>query len=246
MLRSRIGRLRIRYYRLLVLFVILPIAFLLNCASVPKEIVELSYRTGQDIRSVQESYKMLIRQFYDQLRSNRLDYIEQEWAPLFIKIWLEEGRLIDVAKGEVVWSEEEADFVLPTAERKEQQLLSTVLTWAEEAIYTLEDKKSELLNPLNRQEDSLLVAVSAAMNQIIQANAAITAHLNSLREVQEIQDEALSALGIKDLRDKINITLSNASERAKSGLEDIRKADRIASKIEKGIEKITTELEGEK
>jgi len=208
-----------------------------GCASIPKEVVELSYRTGQDLRSIQESYDRLIHVFYEQLRAQRLRYLEDEWTPLFIQTWLKDGKLVEVARGEVVWSEEKEEFVIPSPEEKEGKLLYTVQTWAEQAVFEIEAKKSKLLGPLYAEEDSLRFSVSEAINQLIQANATVTAHLNSLRKVQEVQDDALSALGIKDLRDSINNSLASASHRASVALEGIRKADRFVTKVEKELNK---------
>ena len=51
------------------------------------------------------------------------------------------------------------------------------------------------------------------------------AHLNSIRKVQEVQDGVLSALGIRELRDKINDALIKASDEAAQYLYEIEKAD---------------------
>ena len=65
------------------------------------------------------------------------------------------------------------------------------------------------------------------------ANATITAHLNSLREVQEVQDQALQALHVKDLRDKINKALVTASDKAAGGLDKIKEADAKLEKLKR-------------
>lgn len=213
---------------------VLVCAFLLSlcwsCASVPKEVVELSYTTGRDMASLQISYDNLIHEFYEQLRDRRIDYLENSWTPLFVQGWVRDGKLVEVARGELVWSEDAETFVPSVPNTAEADLLQTVTTWADEAVYQIQRKKDSLLRPLDEEEAQLRRDVKEAFSRIASANATITAHLNSLRKVQEVQDDALRALNIEDLRDKINDALVNASDRAEQGLAEIRKADRTVNK----------------
>ena len=71
------------------------------------------------------------------------------------------------------------------------------------------------------------------------ANAAITAHLQSLEKTQKFQDETLSAMGIKDLRDQVNsglIRASNETQRTLDeldrGLKAVDKASELKRKLE--------------
>lgn len=210
---------------------------ILGCSTVPKEVVELSYRMGEDISAVQKSYKILIHTHFETLRGERIRYLNKEWTPRYIKGWIEDGRLVDVAKGTVVWSVEKEDFVKPLAGKEEEGLLATIRFWSVTAVKDIEDKKAELLAPLNKQEEQLSSWVDEAFNRLYRGNATITAHLNSLRKVQEVQDDALAALHLKDLRDKIDNDLVTASDRAKSGLEAVRKADGLVQEAEKKLQK---------
>ncbi len=208
-----------------------------GCSTVPKEVVELSYRMGDDISAVQKSYKILIHDHFESLRGERLRYLNEEWTPKYIRAWVEDGRLVDVAKGVVVWSEEKGDFVRPVAGKEEEGLLITIGFWSVAAIKEIEEKKTELLEPLNKQEDQLSSWVDEAFNRLYRGNATITAHLNSLRKVQEVQDDALAALNLKDLRDKINNELVTASDKAEAGLEAVRKADGLLGEAKKKLQK---------
>ena len=202
----------------------------------PKEVVELSYTTGQDIASLQTSYDNLIHEFYDQLRDRRLEYLNDTWTPHFIEKWIADGKLVEVAKGELVWSEEDEEFRAPTSGNAEQELLATVLTWADEAMFDIQQKRDSLLFPLDREESKLRREVREAFARIVQANATITAHLNSLRKVQEVQDDVLSALNVKELRDKIDDALVSASERANKALRQVKEADSRVSKIQEELQ----------
>jgi len=209
-----------------------------GCSTVPKEVVELSYRMGQDIQAIHNSYKALVHAHFEALRAERIRYLEDEWIPKYLQTWIRNGRLIEVAKGEIVWAETKEDFVPPTPSTADIELLSTIEDWSATAIQDIDDKKSRLIAPIDLQEQQLSSWVDDAFNRLYRGNAAITAHLNSLRKVQEVQDEALAALHCKDLRDKINDTLINASVLAKKELEEVRKTDGLAQEAKQLLPRI--------
>jgi hypothetical protein len=213
------------------LLIILPGLLLYSCSTVPKEVVELSYIIGEDISAIHQSYTELIHSHFEMLRQERIRYVDEEWAPLFIRKWIENGRLRDVVKGETVWSEEEETFVSPTAGKDEEELLNTVVFWSQATVDFISEKKAELTDTLYIQEDSLTAWVDDAFNRIYRGNATITAHLTSLREVQEVQDDLLSAFNLKNLRDKINNGLITISDKTKEGLDEVRKADGLIRKM---------------
>jgi len=219
------------------LLVIGLIAAVPGCATVPKEVVELSYRMGEDMSALQESYSTLVHQHFEALRKERVRYLDEEWIPAYLKAWIADGRLRDVAKGSVVWSEEKNDFVPPVPGKEEVGLLTTIGFWSQVAVKEIESKKSELLAPLNSQERQLSLWVNDAFSRLYRGNAAITAHLNSLRKVQEVQDNMLAALNLKDVRDKINNALATASDKAQQGLDEVRKADGLVQKANKMLPK---------
>lgn len=202
-----------------------------SCSTVPKEVVELSYRVGEDMASVHLSYTALIRTHFESFKKDRLRYLNDEYTPLFIKTWITDGRLRDIVKGNVVWSDDAGDFVKPSPGREEKELLESVTMWSQSAVEQIESKKTELLAPLDSSEALLQSLVDDAFNRLYRGNATITAHLNSLREVQEVQDSFLSALNVKDLRDKINNSLVQVSQEAQKGLDLVRKTDAEIQKV---------------
>lgn len=184
---------------------IVMILILVGCASVPKEVVELSYTVGQDLDTVHFSYKELIHTYFDNLRIQTIIFLETSWIPAFLKDYIQTGELVKIAR--------DSD---PTS------VLEGVQDWVEFALENIETKKRELIDPINSDEVALLKIVDEAFSNLIRANATITAHLNSLRKIQEVQDDALKALNLKELRDKINKALTGASDRAKKALEDLK------------------------
>ena len=196
-----------------------------GCASVPPEVVELSYTIGQDIREIERSYDALITSKFDALRQDRLSYLDNEWTPTYLKDFLEAGRMDDIAQGNVVWSESDEMFVSPTPGLEIQQRLETLLVWTQTAIEEIEGKRAELIDPLDDQEQRVRAEAAAAFDQILSSNAYVTAHLNSIKKVKDVQDQALGLLGAESGIAKLNQKIIDISNWADKGLEDIRKMD---------------------
>ncbi|MCX5795026.1 MAG: hypothetical protein NTY77_06000 [Elusimicrobia bacterium] len=209
-----------------------------GCASVPKEVVELSYAMGQDLDAVHRSYIALIHDRFERFRAERLRYFNERWKPTFVEAWIRDGRLTDIANGQVVWSGAEKKFVAPSGSQQKDQLLHSVQLWAVTAINGLDKKKRELMDPLDADEKSMIASVDDAFLRLSSANAAITAHLNSLRKVQEVQDEALQALKVKEIRDKLDQLIVTTSQNAQKGLEDVKTADQLLDKAQEEIQSL--------
>lgn len=196
-----------------------------GCATVPKDVVRLSYQLGEDIQSLQLSYDQLIHQYYTMLRNERRTYLDNEWYPRFLENWRETGELLAIAKGEKIWSVEQQQLIPTPSNASDQETLKTLQDWLDYALYAYEVKEDTLMASLDEDEAQLRLDVNSAFQQIVRANAAVTAHLNSIREVKEVQDAGMEALGIRELRDKINSTLISASQKAEQQLQQVREAD---------------------
>lgn len=181
---------------------------LLGCATVPKEVVELSYTVGQDLEALHLSYRTLIEVHFDGLRAQPVDFLEKRWIAAFLQDFMQSGQLIQIARGS-----------------DSMQVQEDVQAWVEVAIEIIEEKKRELLDPIDKDEKELLESVDEAFARVIRANATITAHLNSIRKVQEIRDDALRALNLNELRDRIDEGLASASQKAEAALEKLKELE---------------------
>lgn len=200
------------------------------CASIPKETVELSYQMGGDLQAVHEGYIKLIHERYDSFRAQRLDYLTQEWEPQFIANWVQDGHLVDVASGRLSWSTQQRKFVPPPlGADKQALLLSSVDLWSKTALKKIDQKRHSLLDPLDAQEKALTDNVNESFDRLYRENAAITVELNSLRKVQDVQDELLADAHAKGMRDQLDTLLTRASEKASQGLDAIKKADSLGN-----------------
>lgn len=199
-----------------------------GCATVPKETVELSYALGQDIDAIHASYRNLIHKHFDNLRSETDVFITNQWKPNYLSRFIKKGNLVLLASNQ--------DSV---------QAFEGVNAWVDIAIEAIETKRKELITPINKDEEAILSAVDDAFARIRRANETITAHLNSIRKVQEVQDNALKALNVKELRDQINDQLIKTSNNARSAIEKVAKADMVVRDVEDKKQSIIKRIKGE-
>jgi hypothetical protein len=184
------------------------------CAKVPPEVVRLSSVLGEDIVATQTSYQLLVTQHFDNLRTQANMFVDTRWRPVFIRRFIVDGKLMERVKD-------------PNSDKA----LNDIGDWALVAVETIEAKRRELLDPIDADEKTLRLAVDDAFNRMIQANNAVTAHLNSIREVSEFQDGILQAAGVRELRDKINDALIKSSDRAEQAIDAVAKADKVITNI---------------
>lgn len=196
-----------------------------GCATVPQETVELSYVMEENIAALKTSYIVLVNNHFDLLEKVRITYLENEWIPKFVEEWVANGRLLDIASGMVVWSDERNDFIQPERGMERQGLLSSTVFWAKAAVELIEERRQVLISPLEDQRKELLLVVEEEFDLLLRGNVAITAHLNSIRKVQEFQNKTFESLNIGDLKKEIDKRLLDISGYADQGLEAIRKAD---------------------
>ena len=190
---------------ILVGLIALALLGLSGCAKVPKEAIQLSYAVGADIQQLYTGYRKTVMFSFEQTRQRGLTVIDKRWPPVYLKSFVKKGKLVEFAQ-------------------KEQT--EAVEYWARQAIKDIDDKRQEFLVPLKEQEESLLADIDEAFSRTIRANAAVTAHLNSVLKVQDLQDDVLESVGLKDLRDKIDNGIVKASDFAASRTEEIEKATR--------------------
>ena len=158
---------------------------------------------GADIQQLQSGYRETIRFSFDQMRQSGLNTIENVWIPAYLDSFVHKGKLIEAAKA---GQTERVEF------------------WARLAIKEIDKKRREFFDPLQRREDALVAEVDAAFDRVLNANAAVTANLNSVLKVQHLQDQLADALGVSDVRNSINEAIVSASDWAARATNEINEA----------------------
>ncbi|MDQ1353731.1 MAG: hypothetical protein QG657_4038 [Acidobacteriota bacterium] len=76
----------------IIIIIVMMLGFI-SCATVPREVVDLSHTLGQDLSAIQTSYRQLIETYFESLRKQAEDFIQSEWAPVYLKKFIEKSEL---------------------------------------------------------------------------------------------------------------------------------------------------------
>ena len=180
------------------------------CATVPREVVELSHVMGADLDEVQRSHEALIRLHFADLRRRTDDFLVTQWQPAYLREFITEGNLTGLA-----------------TDPDPAVVLDGVSVWAEVALEEIQAKRALLIAPPDAQELELLDAVGDAFHRLRTGNATITAHLSSIRDVEAAQDSELARLGMGDLRRQLTEGLAEAARLTEEGIRAVAEAEGI-------------------
>lgn len=191
----------------------------------PAEIVTLSSSMEQQILSSQKSHIALAQSYFQVVRQQREDWIQTVWLQEFLKTFIKTGKLEETVRGEVVWDQFNEQFITPTAPYQDVQKFDTLMVWTGQVQKQLEKKRMELIAPLDSQEQELISKINATYAQLLSNNATITAHLASIKDVEDVQTRLLNKAGLDGLNDDITKTFSKISEESTKLNEKLSKAN---------------------
>jgi len=205
-----------------------------GCASIPQETVVLSKTIGTDIQELRISQTNLIRLYYGNISSDIDGLIDNVYRPFVINRVLSQeladyklgknsiyGNLTEAAKAD-------ADLEsINLAVNEMQNILDA-------ANLIIERKRSELLDPLENQRDSLLFLTERKYDNLISANSSLTGYLVSLTEIKKAQREAIGQLNLQDADLFITNNLVRSSELINKA---IKASAKIDSKSDEALDK---------
>ncbi|MCB5362144.1 hypothetical protein CSB62_12045 [Vibrio splendidus] len=184
--------------KLLTILLVL-ISFTGCTAKLPAEVVTLSSSMEQQILSLQKSQITLIQSYFHMVRQQREVWIQTVWLQEYLKTFIKTGMLEETVKGQVVWDNHNKRFTPPKAPYQDVQKFDTLMVWTEQVQKQLAKKREELLAPLNIQEQELIAKVNSSYAQLLANNATITAHLVSIKDVEDVQSRLLNDAGLDRL-----------------------------------------------
>jgi len=177
------------------LFLMTVVMLLNGCAGrVPGEVLDLSNTMGEDLKALHLSYRQLIVTHFNSLRRQTDAFIETRWMPTFIKDFISRGDLVQLVQ-------------TPLATQRD----ADVTEWVTAALDAVNQKRSQLMAPLEEEEKKLLDMVDSSFSLLAQANTKIYAHLKSLSKLNEPMEGGLNIHDLKGLREKINAGLAAAA-----------------------------------
>jgi hypothetical protein len=181
----------------LLLTFLLPLAA--GCASIPKESVELSVTVGRDLAALHVAHVALVKQYFDRMEADVNAFVDTQYRPYSIDRNMKDFDLV-------------GRITAPRA-KGGPDALEVMQVFVEELTADIEDQRRTLLAPIRAQRQEVLGALEEAYRRLQDAQAVLTAHLASVRKVREAQDEALAAVGLKDLQARVIDATAALSER---------------------------------
>ena len=192
------------------------------CVSVPQEAVVLSNLVGTQIARHRASHEEFVRLYYARSRDVVELFLRDRWVPEYLETFVGESEVMELltTPDEVFGGDQlerlteeilavsgigevRAPLVIEAVSRVigNSERGQVMLDFAEVALAEIEAQRSELLDPLDRQEVEVLGHLADSYAQLELAQTQVTAYLASAQEVTRSQDEVLQAMGIREVRD---------------------------------------------
>jgi len=224
---------------------LLACAFLLGaCAQVPKESVELSTTVGRDVAAAHESHRKLAQTLFARIKRDVNRFVDDVYAPYQIQFVLDRQRQRQAAGNPAnLFSVLEAAGQRPRDAQAQKDAIDVMQAIVEAVRADVEEYRGMRLAPVLKQEEEVTAAIDRVYEQIKRGNATVTAHLASVVKVHEAQDELLRKANLEGLREKVGVSLSNASERV---AEFVGKAKAVEGSVDATtakVNKLTVELD---
>lgn len=199
----------------------LALVLLVACAAVPRESVELANTVGRDLEALHDAHLALVELHFDRAEAEVDRFIDETYRPAFIAEFAREFRL----------AERVAEITAADPD-KLQPVLARFVTVATERV---EAKRAELVGPIRAQRRQVLAEVEQAYRRIVSAHAIVTGHLASVRDVRELQGEALARAGLEGLPQRIADTTARVSR----GVDDVvRRGREIDARVADVAERV--------
>ena len=239
-----------------------------GCISVPKQTVELAEVTDQQIAELQKSHILFVQTYYQKLRDEANNFVDQRWTPLFLSKAVQHEQFrkdldtaylisnMDVSQISVKWKGQ------PIPETQEKAILSGVenaikdyrgqlgqvlLDFSQEAQNQINIMRKKLISPINSQERMVINEINAAYADLQRSQAVIKGYLSSAVELKEQQELVAKKLGAltksKELMDaslKANDVLSEILRGTKEAENTVNEFLDEMKKTEENIEKIVS------
>lgn len=208
---------------------LLGLLFLAGCQSVPSESVELANTVGRDLEEIHRSHLALAELHFNQQINRANEFIDETYRPAYIEEFAREFRL--------------ADQVELIIDRDAEKLLPVLTRFVKVANERVEAKRSTLVDPIRAQRDAVIVEINTAYRQVHAAQAVVTGHLASIRDVREVQNEMLAGIGLEGLPARIASTTTRVSEGVSTMIAKGEKLDRDSVDAVEKIRKLEESIE---
>jgi hypothetical protein len=194
------------------------------CATIPKETIELSNTVGRDLEEVHRSHRAFATLLFDIMEKDVNKFINEIYAPAYIKKFATEYKLDDKVKGIVAAAP--------------NNLLPVLVRFVEKSNETIENKRAELLNQIKAQRNQVINDIDTSYRQLQAAQALIAGHLASVMKIHDARNEVLKNVGLEGMREKLAENTEKVSNRISSLINEAEKAEGKMDKVEEVLLKI--------
>lgn len=202
---------------------------LAGCQSVPGESVELANTVGRDLEEIHRSHLALAELHFNQQIDRANQFINETYRPAYIEEFAREFRLGERVELIV---EQDAEILLPVLTR-----------FVKVANDRIEAKRARLVDPIRTQRDAVIVEINTAYRQVQSAQAVVTGHLASIRDVREMQNEMLAGIGLEGLPGRIATTTARVSEGVSAVVAEGERLDQKAGDAAEKIRELDRSIE---
>jgi hypothetical protein len=208
------------------MLVVSGLVFLIGCAQVPREAVELSTTVGRDITQVYQSHRELAILLFGRMKNDVNEFVDTVYAPYQIQKLLK-ADYDDFKAGEKDALFYKLNFAVNNPGNNYAQL--EALEYAGIIIEVIRDDielfRQDTLAPVLKQEEEVLAAIDRSYNQIHYANSIVNGHLASIVKVHDAQEELLNDFGLEGLRKDIGESLAVMSAKVAEFTKEGKKID---------------------
>ena len=188
------------------------IGVLASCAQVPEESVTLSEDVGTVLEELRQKNAALIVRMFDDRKAQINQFIDETYAPFVVSTAMEKVKALDKLK-------------LLVDEGKGAQALKLMQIMVNRSLAKIQAKRTELLQPIQRQEARVKAAFDNAFGIAIKGTETTTGLLRSVRRVHSAQEQILAELGLKDLRNTVHRDAALVSDKLGKLLASTRNLD---------------------
>jgi len=198
-----------------IVFIIVTFYIFNSCISVPKQTVKLSSVIGTDLKVLENSHTTMVGLFYTEIINNINGFIEDVYAPFIINYVLKK-ELDSYHNSQPSIFEAIEDAATKGCKANTEKAYNDMSDFLKAARTQIEKKRNELLVPIQKQRDSIILNIKISYGNTILASSSVTSYLQSISSLKESQNEVLSVIGLKGKTEELTNTLLKMSDVTKS------------------------------
>lgn len=200
------------------LSVLIVLGALTACAQVPQEAVELSTTVGRDLEEVHRAHKALAESFFDRMEQDADQFIDDTYAPMLISGFVKDFKLEQV--------------IVKVVKNDPKKLVPILERFISNIHKDIEGYRTDIKSGIIADKKNVLKEINNSHKNLQAANAIVTGHLASVRNVHDMQNELLAKVKMGDLREKIGTKIAKTSSQVSDLVRKGQKAHRDLEKLQ--------------